>query len=93
MTFKLASLGILLCLGATACSHDKNADLAPGTYKSSTSSTDANGTAVDKDTTKTVTVDQNGDKNVNTSTKTSVDPKGLFNKSTSTSSTNSTYGQ
>ncbi len=92
MNTRLAALLAFTCLGVAACSHDKAADLAPGQYKSSTSSTDANGTAVDKNTTTNVAVDPNGNKIVNTTTKTSTDPKGLFNKTTNTTSSTATYG-
>ncbi len=93
MTIKLAALLTVVSLGAVACSHNSAADLAPGTYKSSTSSTGANGTKVDKDVTTNVAVDPNGDKTVDTTTKTSTDPKGLFNKTTNTTSSQATYSQ
>ena len=92
MPIKTAILLSFATLAFTACSHNSAADLAPGTYKTSTSGTDANGTATDKNVTTNVTVDQNGNKNVDTTTKTSTDPKGLFNKTTDTSSSHATYG-
>jgi hypothetical protein len=93
MNIKATSLLALMILGVAACSHNSAADLPPGKYQTSTSSKDANGTAVDKDVTTNVSVDQNGNKNVDTSTKTSVDPKGLFNKTTDTTDSHQTYGQ
>ena len=92
MPIRTATLLAFATFAFAACSHNSAADLAPGTYKTSTSSTDANGTAVDKNVTTNVTVDQNGNKNVDTSTKTSTDPKGLFNKTTDTSASHTTYG-
>ena len=93
MTIKAPALIALavLALGTSACMHDSAADLPPGKYQSSKSATDANGTTYDKDTTTNVWVDSNGDKHVSNTTKKSTDPKGLFNKNTSTSTTSTTY--
>ena len=93
MKIKFLTLCTFVCFGAAACSHSNAPDLAPGKYQSSTSSTDANGTMVDKDVTTNVAVDPNGNKSVDTTTKTSNDPRGLFNKTTNTTSTHETYSQ
>ena len=87
------SVALLTCMVAlSACStNDRASTLPPGTYKSSTTSTNANGTTVDKDTTTNVSVDANGNKVVDTKSKASVDPKGLFNKRSATTEDVKTY--
>ena len=70
---------------ATACSEEKSAlNLPPGKYENTEKSTDSRGTDVKKDTTTEVGYDAYGNKTAVTKTKTTHDPKGLFNKSTST---------
>jgi hypothetical protein len=59
--------------------------LPPGEYHSTNRSVNENGTAVEKDQTTKVYYDEYGNKKASQETTTSRDPKGLFNKSTSTS--------
>lgn len=61
----------------------------PGTYKSSSSSTDASGTKTTVNKTTHVYEDSSGNKKAVVKTETSKDPEGLFNKETST--TTKTY--
>ena len=81
----------ILALGAAvsavaACSHEQTAlSMPPGHYEKSTSYSDANGTDHDKKTSATVGYDANGNKEAVVSTKSTVDPPGLFNKRTSES--------
>jgi hypothetical protein len=82
----------LAVLAPVACTHNSAADLPPGTYKTSTSATDANGTAHDKNVTTNVSVNADGSKNIDTTTKNSTDPKGLFNKTTDTATAHETTG-
>lgn len=73
-------------LGLAACSSwDSPTNKPPGTYKSSSESTNAYGTTTKTDKTTYVYRDASGDKKAVTKTETSTDPKGLFNKQTSTS--------
>ena len=65
---------------------------APGTYENESTNTDANGTTVTNKNVSDVTVDANGNKREVTTKKTTKDPKGLFNKTTSTSTTKKTEG-
>ncbi len=60
-------------------------DLPPGKYEKSTTSTDANGTTTTRDNTTNVTVDQYGNKHAVVKSDTTKDPKGLFNKTTTSS--------
>ncbi len=76
----------LTTLGITACTQS-GTSLPPGKYETSTKSTDANGTTYKTDRTTDVDVDSNGNKSATVKTKTSTDPKGLFNKSTTSSTT------
>lgn len=72
--------------GASACTPERTVlNAPPGKYQTSTSSTEPNGTSVDKKTTATVGYDANGNKEAVVKNQTTVDPPGLFNKSTSSS--------
>lgn len=73
-------------LGASACTPEQKAmNTPPGTYKSTTTSTDANGTTYKTKDVTDVTVDEYGNKKAVVKSKTTKDPKGLFNKTTSSS--------
>lgn len=73
-----------LTLGVAACStFDSPTNKPPGTYKSSTQSTNSQGTTTKTDKTTYVYKDGSGNKKAVEETKTSTDPKGLFNKETS----------
>ena len=74
-----------------ACSNAKRAtDLPPGKYESESSSVNADGTKTTRSTTTEVDQDSDGDKSAVTKTETTRDPKGLFNKQTSTSTSKTT---
>ena len=70
-------------LSLSACSSPTN--LPAGHYSKTQKSTDARGTEVEKTTNTNVYYDENGNKRAVQETETSRDPKGLFNKSTSSS--------
>jgi hypothetical protein len=53
---------------------------APGSYKSTETSTDANGTTTVKESTTDVQIDSDGNRNETITSKTSRDPEGLGNK-------------
>jgi outer membrane lipopolysaccharide assembly protein LptE/RlpB len=78
--------GTALTLGA--CTHDNKSalDMPPGKYERTTSSTDANGTTTQNQTSTDVNVDQYGNKRAVVETQTTQDPKGLFNKTTTNKS-------
>jgi len=71
-------------LNVAACARSP-ADLPPGKYESKTSSTDANNTTTERENSTTVGYDSYGNKKAVVDTKTSRDPPGLFNKSTTES--------
>ena len=71
-----------LCL-VTACATNE-AGLPPGKYESSHKTVDANGTEVKDERTTNVWYDENGNKKATVEETTTRDPKGLFNKSTTT---------
>jgi hypothetical protein len=74
---------ITLSTGACNMMHREAAlNSPPGTYESKTSSTDANGTTTERKATTDVRVDEYGNKKAVVETKTTTDPKGLFNKKT-----------
>lgn len=77
----VAVLSFMAC--SIAACNDSALDKPPGTYEKSTSATDANGTRYDKTTTTDVSVDAQGKKRAVVKSKTTKDPKGLFNKTTS----------
>jgi len=74
----------------SACSTSNPSDLPPGKYERTTTSTNADGTEVTRKSSTNVDVDNNGNKSATVKSKTTQDPKGLFNKKT-TSETESTY--
>lgn len=83
----LFSATLLLAAGGLAACTTSSTDLPPGEYEKSTTKTDASGTTYKTKTTTDVEYDENGRKKATVESKTSKDPKGLFNKSTSTSKT------
>ena len=75
-------------LSISACSWmegQSDKTMPPGHYESSNSSVNAAGTRTDTSKDTDVYYDANGDKRSKVTTSTTKDPKGLFNKSTSTS--------
>ena len=86
----LATLSFAV-LAVSACSMTPRSEIAtkaPGTYESTTKHTDANGTSSTVKKTTVVREDAYGNKTGTVQTKTTTDPKGLMNKSTSTTTTN-----
>ncbi len=82
----IAALSII-SVGLTACggmyhSNERRSDMSPGSYESRESATDKYGTRTDRSTSTEVNQDRYGDRKSTTTTKTTRDPKGLFNKST-----------
>lgn len=75
-------------LSLAACTSSPTT-LAPGKYESNTSSTSSDGTNYSTKKTTNVEVDRNGNKTATVETKTTKDPEGLLNKSTTT--TRKTY--
>ena len=68
-----------LILGLAACGPTTK---APGTYETENTSVNSAGTKTTKKNYTDVSVDRNGNKKVVSKTKTTKDPKGLFNKTT-----------
>lgn len=91
MTFKTLTIlaASVALIGVTACTNNSPADLPPGKYEKTTKSTNADGTTTTRRTTTEVDQDRYGNKSATRETETTSDPKGLFNKSKSTS--RSTY--
>lgn len=79
MTLSVATLGL------TACESYWWENKAPGTYKSSSESTNAYGTKTTTDQKTHVYRDTDGYKKAVVETETTRDPKGLFNKQTTKS--------
>ena len=77
-----------MVLALPACMTDSALNDAPGHYENSTHSVDASGTARDSTKTTDVWYDQYGNKHAVTEKSASTDPKGLFNKKTSTATEN-----
>jgi hypothetical protein len=76
----IAALSIAACTPA-----EQALNKPPGKYESSTSSTDANGVATEQNKSTSVGYDSNGNKKAVVKSKTTRDPPGLFNKSTTES--------
>lgn len=83
--YTVMALGLLSVAACTAAPRT----LPPGEYKKTERSVDAAGTEYKKETTTDVYYDEYGNKRATQETQTSKDPKGLMNKSTST--TKKTY--
>ncbi len=86
MNKKLSTLlaASALALSVSACTPEQRlSGKSPGTYESTETSTDAKGTKIVKHYTTEVTVDEYGNKKEVVTTKTTKDPKGLMNKTTS----------
>lgn len=75
-----------LALGLGACAQESALTKAPGTYEKTTSSTDANGTTTKKQSSTEVTADKYGNKTAVIKSKTTKDPEGLLNKTTTSES-------
>ena len=86
MKTKLAIISLALTLAACQTSKPSPTALPPGTYNSTEKSVNPNGTEVQKDTTTTVSRNPDGTKSATVHKKTTKDPKGLMNKSTTTES-------
>ncbi len=70
-------------LALSACSPERTAlDAPPGNYEKTTSSTDAKGTTTKTQSSTDVSVDNAGNKKAVIKSKTTSDPKGLLNKTT-----------
>lgn len=83
-------LTILLALSALtlsiACTPEQKVmNNPPGKYERSTSTTDSQGTTIDDQSSTKVSVDEYGNKKAVIKSKTTKDPKGLFNKTTNSS--------
>ncbi len=76
----------VLVLGLGACEQQSALNKAPGTYEKTTSSTDASGTTTDRKNSTQVSEDQYGNKKAVIKSKTTKDPKGLLNKTTTSES-------
>jgi len=72
-----------LALSAAACSNAPTT-AEPGVYKSTTKATGPNGTTTKTEKTTSVYEDAYGDKKATVKTETTNDPKGLFNKTKTT---------
>ena len=84
MTTKLSIISaIIVTVLLTGCIHENSAlNLPSGKYQKDVSSTDVNGTTTEQKTSTDVSVDENGHKTAVVESKTTKDPKGLFNKTT-----------
>jgi hypothetical protein len=72
-----------MALALAGCVRDDPRRLPPGQYEQKSSSVDSQGTERDQKRSTDVYYDSHGNKKATVDTKTSTDPKGLFNKSTS----------
>lgn len=90
MQMKLVKIMVVsaLTLSLVACMQEQSVlSQPPGTYEKTTSSTNANGTTTENQSSTDVSVDSNGNKKVVVKSKTTKDPRGLLNKTTTSQST------
>lgn len=80
----MAGVALISLLGTVACSydHEDNRRLPPGRYESKSSYTNEYGTTIENKDATEVTVDNRGKRHTSVKSKTTKDPKGLFNKQT-----------
>ncbi len=80
--FNIGAVSALM-LAVSACNHaDSAKNLPEGNYEDSKVTTRSDGTRVETTTTTDVDKDSDGRKSATVKTKTTEDPKGLFNKKT-----------
>lgn len=72
----------VLTMFASACEQERLSTLPPGKYEKTTTSTDSEGTTTKRTTSREITEDAEGKKKEVIKTKTTKDPKGLFNTKT-----------
>ncbi len=83
MKNSLALLSLsLVALALSGCMRDDPRMLPPGRYDKSSSSIDSQGTTREQKSSTDVYYDEHGHKKATIDRKTSTDPEGLFNKST-----------
>lgn len=82
----LAMSAMALSLALPACMTDSAINQPPGHYEHTTASTDSEGTTRERSKETDVWYDAEGNKHAVTKKTTSTDPKGLFNKKTTTQS-------
>lgn len=76
-----------LTFGVNACTQEQSAlNKPPGTYEKTVRSTDEYGTTTTRKTSTDVDVDEYGNKTAVVKSKTTKDPKGMFNKTTTSQS-------
>jgi hypothetical protein len=87
MEKNLTMLVAISALALGACTEERTAlDRAPGKYERTTVSTDAEGTTTKRESSTEVDVDDEGHKKAVVKSKTTKDPKGLLNKTTTSES-------
>jgi hypothetical protein len=85
MTKTLSALMLvaIAAVGISACTQESSvSNLPPGKYESTSSRTNAYGTTVEKKSSTDVSVDDYGHKRAVIESETTRDPKGFFNKTT-----------
>lgn len=86
MNKNLTTVVVISALALTlgACTPEQRlSGRSPGSYESTETITDANGTTIVKQSTTEITVDEYGNKKEVITSKVTKDPKGLMNKTTS----------
>jgi hypothetical protein len=77
----------VLAMGLSACTQEQSAlNKPPGKYERTVKSTDSTGTTTERQSSTDVSVDEEGNKKAVVKSKTTRDPKGLFNKTTTSES-------
>ena len=71
-----------MLLGTAACSTAERDTREPGRYEKKSSYMDNDGTTYENHKTTDITTDSNGNRHKSVKSKTTKDPKGLFNKKT-----------
>lgn len=80
--FTLVALSALT-FGLSSCTEVQNAlNMPPGKYEKTVKSTDDKGTTTERNSSTEVEVDEYGNKSAVIKSKTTTDPEGLFNKTT-----------
>jgi len=79
---------LILGLGLASCAYNDEGPRGrpPGHYEHNTSHVNDNGTRIDENRSTDIEIDENGNRRTQSRTRTTRDPKGLFNKKTTSES-------
>ncbi len=91
-TLSFLTLGLTACGGMNNSSHHRTM-MHPGSYENTSRTTDKNGTIIEQKMSTDMDMNSDGSRRTTTTTKTTRDPKGMFNKRTTSETKETTQGK